>query len=253
MFILNYFDLTIVQLVSVIIVAILCGLGKSGLSGLIMLAIPILASTLGARQSTGVLLLFFIIGDIFAVKEYRKHADWKRIKRLLPPAAIGIILGGITGGLINDYQFKIAIAILVLICLVLMIYQQYKGADFRVPHSPALIYTTGAASGFTSMVGNAAGPIFSVYLLATGTIKSSFLGTAAVFFMIINLLKLPVQLFIWRSIGIQEIILALLLTPLVFVGLKAGVWIMKRINEKAFKYLIIIMTAFAAIRLFIQA
>jgi xanthine/uracil permease len=110
MFILNYFDLTIVQLVSVIIVAILCGLGKSGLSGLIMLAIPILASTLGARQSTGVLLLFFIIGDIFAVKEYRKHADWKRIKRLLPPAAIGIILGGITGGLINDYQFKIAIS-----------------------------------------------------------------------------------------------------------------------------------------------
>lgn len=249
--ILEFFSVNIVQLIIIIVVGLLVGIGKSGLSGTIMMAIPLLATVLGARQSTGMMLLFFIIGDVFAVKEYRHGANWHEIKVMLPAAAVGIIFGALTGSFINDRQFKYSIAILVLICLLLMFYQQYRGSSFKLPKNPLLVTFTGAASGFSSMVGNAAGPIFAVYMLARNLSKSSFLGTSAVFFMIVNLLKLPVQLFVWRSVDWRDMLLAFILTPTVFIGIKLGVWTLKNINEKTFRIIILIMTAIAAIRLFI--
>lgn len=249
--ILEFFSVSVVQLLVIIIVGLLVGIGKSGLSGTIMMAIPLLASVLGARQSTGMMLLFFIIGDVFAVKEYRHDANWHEIRVMLPAAAIGIILGALTGSFINDKQFKYSIAVLVLICLLLMLYQQYRGNSFRLPKNPFLVTFTGTASGFSSMVGNAAGPIFAVYMLARNLSKSSFLGTSAVFFMIVNLLKLPVQVFVWHSVGWRDMLLAFILTPTVFIGIKLGVWTIKRINENTFRVIILIMTALAAIRLFI--
>lgn len=88
-------------------------------------------------------------------------------------------------------------------------------------------------------------------MLARNLSKSSFLGTSAVFFMIVNLLKLPVQLFIWRSVDWRDMLLAFILSPIVFVGIKLGIWTLKKINEKTFRIIILIMTAIAAIRLFI--
>jgi len=50
-------------------------------------------------------------------------------------------------------------------------------------------------SGFASMIGNAAGPIFAIYLLALGFTKNNFIGANSWFFFMINLIKLPLQIF----------------------------------------------------------
>ncbi|NLM78311.1 MAG: sulfite exporter TauE/SafE family protein [Ruminococcaceae bacterium] len=248
--ILAYFDITMLQLVMVFVVALFVGLNKAGLSGITLVVIPLMAAVWGGRQSTGLMLLMLLTGDLFAVRAYYKGVVWTELRALLPAAVAGIGLGALTGQIINDHQFKLLIAIVVILCLGLMIFREISGTQFKVPHNALFIFMVGMLSGFSSMVGNAAGPIFAVYLLAIGLNKKNYLGTSAVFFFIVNLLKLPIQIFVWHSLTWKVALLVLLTLPLVFAGIRLGIWLVTKLNEKTFRWLILGLTAVSAVRLF---
>jgi len=237
------------QWVWIIIAAVLVGFSKTGISGAMMLVIPIVAAVFGGKESTGIILPMLLVGDFFAVKYYHRHADWKNIRQLLPWALIGLLCGVVVGSYINDQQFKVLIAISVLICLAILVYSEKKGDSLVVPNAMWFYALVGIACGFTSMIGNAAGPIFSIYLLAMAFKKNSFMGTAAWFFLIINATKVPLQVFFWHNITWQTLTLVIIVIPAIIVGAIAGIYVIKRINEKPFRYMIILMTGVAAVRL----
>lgn len=247
----NLFDLSDTQWILVILAAFIVGFSKTGISSMMMLVIPILAGVFGGKESTGVLLPLLVTGDLFAVWYYHKHAEWGNIKKLLPWTLIGLISGIVVGNYINDSQFKALIGIIVIICLGILLYAEKKGNKTLVPKSRWLSVLTGIAVGFASMIGNAAGPIFSVYLLAKGFKKYDFMGTTAWFFLIINLAKVPLQVFVWHNVTVKSFMTAGLMLPAIALGAFIGAVIIKRLNEKIFRYFIIILTAIAAIRLFI--
>jgi uncharacterized membrane protein YfcA len=237
-------------ILAVIVAALFTGMSKAGITPIALLAIPILAQTFGPRNSTGLLLLIYIAGDIFAVKAYRQHADWAQILKLLPAVLTGIILAIIIGNRINDQQFKMTIAVLVLLCLVFLILLELRGSDLEVPHGKWFVIFFGLLSGFATMIGNAGGPIFTIYLLAISMKKNSYLGTLAWLFMIVNLTKLPLQIFAWRNITWDMVLMTLAALPVVFGGVKLGIWIIKHLEEKIFRYVVIGMTMIAAVRMF---
>lgn len=227
------------------------GFSKTGISGITMLIVPILASTFGGKESTGILLPMLLVGDVIAVWYYHRHADWSNIKRLLPWAFAGLVAGVAVGNLINDSQFKMLIAVFILICLVILIYIERKGEDFKVPEKTWFFALTGISAGLATMIGNVAGPIFSVYLLAKGLKKNDFIGTSAWFFFIINIIKLPLQIFFWHNVYLETFTRILAVIPAIALGAFFGIVIIKKINEKLFRYIVIGMTAIAAVRLFI--
>ncbi len=237
------------QLVSLAVVALIVGLGKSGLSAATLLAIPILAEAFGAKESTGLMLILYLLGDGFAVKNYNAHVQWDKITKIMPPALLGLLLGAIVGQSMNDQTFKLCLSLLILACLGFMLYQTIKGQNFKVPHKWWFVLPIGILAGFATMIGNASGPIFAIYLLAAGLEKNHFLGTTAWFFLIINLIKLPLQIFAWGNITWQTFFTALIALPLVYIGIKIGVALIKRIQDRTFRYIILIMTALAALRL----
>ena len=247
----NLFGLSETQWILVIIAAFMVGFSKTGVSSMMMLVIPILATIFGGKESTGVLLPLLVTGDLFAVWYYHKHAAWSNIKKLLPWTLVGLILGMVVGNYINDSQFKALIAIIIIICLGILLYTEKKGNKKIVPESPWLSALTGIAAGFATMIGNAAGPIFSVFLLAKGFKKYDFMGTAAWFFLIINLTKVPLQVFVWHNVTVKSFLTAGLMLPAIALGAFIGAIIIKKLNEKIFRYFIIILTAIAAIRLLI--
>lgn len=244
-------DLTIAQWILVIIAAFFVGFSKMGISGVMMLVIPVFASAFGGKESTGILLPILLIGDIMAVKYYNQHAEWSNIRKLIPWALIGLFLGSLIGNYINDKQFQILIGTSVLVCVSILIYTEKKGDSFQVPKKLWFYALTGIAAGFTTMIGNAAGPILSIYLLAKGFKKNDFIGTYAWFFLIINFMKVPLQIFFWHNISFNTILLAAWMIPAVAIGAFLGAIIVKKIQEKSFRYIIIGMTALAAIKLFI--
>jgi uncharacterized membrane protein YfcA len=247
--IINLFDLTTLQWLWVVLAAFLVGFSKTGISGLTMLIIPIIATIFGGKESTGILLPMLLMGDVFAVSYYKKHADWGKIGKLLPWAIVGILLGGVVGNYINDKQFKSFIATSVLICVVILIYTEKKGDKLNVPKGAWFNILIGVASGFTSMIGNAAGPVFSIYLLTIGLKKNNYMGTASWFFFIINLTKLPLQIFFWHNITPKTTLLSCMMIPAITLGAFLGIKVVKRLNEKLFRYIIISMTALVAIKL----
>ncbi|AFL99906.1 MULTISPECIES: sulfite exporter TauE/SafE family protein [Desulfitobacterium] len=248
---LQMLDLSRIQCVVVIITAFLVGFSKTGINGVIMLVIPILASAFGGKDSTGILLPILLVGDVFAVWSYRKSVDWKKVFAPLPWALIGLFIGAVVGKVINDQVFIILIGIIIIFCLGILMYTEKMGKNFTVPTGTWFYITAGILSGFATMIGNAAGPIFSVYLLALGLQKNDFMGTNAWFFFIINFIKVPVQIFAWHNIELRSFILTAVMTPIIALGAVLGFFIIKKINEKFFRHLIICMTALSALRLFV--
>ncbi len=244
------FDFTPAQWIWVAAAAVCVGLSKLGLSGVMTMIVPVMASIFGGKESTGLLLPMLLTGDIFAVIHYRQHAQWYAIRRLLLWAGIGLLIGAVVGNYVSDRQFKTIIAISVLACVGLMIWIETKGSGYAVPDKTWFYALTGVLSGFTTMVGNAATPIMSLYLVAMGFRKNDFLGTYAWFFLIVNALKMPIQVLLWRNITLSNAALAAMMIPAVALGAVLGALIVKKINEKLFRYLVIVMTSLAALRLF---
>lgn len=244
-------NLSLVQWLWIIVAACCIGFSKTGISSFLMPAIPIVAAVFGGKGSTGIILPMLLVGDVFALYYYNRHAQWNNIKKLLPWTLVGLVLGVIVGNFVSDKQFKFFIAISVLICLLILIYTEKKGENLKVPKNAFVYALTGMLCGFTSMIGNAAGPIFSVYLLAKGFKKNDFLGTTAWFFFIVNLTKVPLQILFWNNIPSSTVFLTISMIPAIGVGAILGVVVIKRINEKLFHRLIIAVTAIAAIKLLI--
>ena len=90
----------------------------------------------------------------------------------------------------------------------------------------------GIIGGFATMIGNVAGPIFAIYLLAMHLNKKSFIGTTAWFFFIINLSKFPLQVLVWKNIDLNTLAVDILVLPAIAAGAWFGIFIVKRIPEK---------------------
>ena len=239
------------QFAMIVTAALLVGFSKTGIGGVVMIVVPLLAAVFGGKASTGILLPMLIIGDVFAVAYYRRHGDWAGIRRLLPWTIAGLIAGILVGNLIDDQLFVLLIAVSVLACLCILVVLETRGSRVNPPDGTWFYALIGLIAGFCTMIGNVAGPIFAVYLLARRYDKQSFLGTSAWFFMVINVIKLPLQIFFWKNIGVQTLLMSATMIPAILVGAVIGVAVVRRVPEKPFRWLVIGMTFVAVIRLLV--
>ena len=228
--------------------AVCIGLAKAGLSGLGLLAIPVLASMMGARDSTGFVLPLLIAGDAFGVIYYNRHADFKLLLKLAPSTMAGLFFALVLGGAINDNQFRVLLGSVIVLGVVVMVWRAIRKSP--IPTTPVFAHTMGALGGFTTMVGNAAGPVLSIYLLAMQLPKNSFIGTAAWFFLGVNVIKVPLQAFYWETITVDTLKINLILAPIVAISVILGLIIVKYIPEKPFKVFVIISVLLAAVKMF---
>lgn len=208
-----------------------------------------MAGIFGGKPSTGLLLPILIFADVFAVSYYNRHARWKHVFKLLPWAVIGIFIALHVGEMIKDEVFKEIMAIVVLAGIVIMVYRDVK-KEIKVPDKMWFAAILGIAGGFSTMIGNAAGPIMALYLLSTRLPKNNFIGTGAWFFFIINLLKVPLHVFAWKTINFQTFIFDVLLIPAIALGAISGFHLVKLIPEKFYRILVIATTCIAAFLLF---
>jgi len=230
----------------IIMVALLTGMSKTGITGAGMLSSPLLALVFGGHNSSGIILPMLIIGDAFGVWYYHRHASWKHLKLLFPWAALGIVAGTFTGNYIDDKAFKIIMAITIFISIPLMIWLKKSEKD-QVPSTGWFSISTGIAGGFTSMVGNLAGSVMAVYLLAARLPKNVYIGTTAWFFLVINWAKVPFHVFSWNTITLNTFFLSIVTLPVILLGALIGISIIKKIPEEYYRWFIITMTIVAAI------
>jgi len=242
-------DLNLLGWATVAVCATMIGISKTGIPGLGILVVPLMALVLPTRQSTGILLGILILADIFAIVYHRRNARWHHVLRLLPPAIAGIVVGYFGLKVVNDQQLKPIIGAIVILMLGLN-YWRMKGKDGNVPiPSPWwLAAWLGFMAGITTMMANAAGPVMIIYLLAMRLPKTEFVGTAAWFFFIINWLKVPFSANL-DLMTIESVKLDLMMLPFIAAGAITGIFFLKRIPQKAFSAVVQILAIAAAIKL----
>jgi uncharacterized protein len=230
--------------------ALFIGMAKAGLNGLGMLTVPVMAAVFGGKISSGLVLPILLTADSMAVMYYNRHADWKIIGKLIPASFLGVVIALLIGNLVNDQMFTNIIGFTIIGGLALMVFQEKFGIPTTLIYNPVFSSFFGLLGGFTTMIGNAAGPVLSVYLLSSKLPKNEFIGTTAWFFLVVNIFKLPLHFMFWDTITIKTLLVNLSVIPIVVLGIIIGILIIKKIPEKGFRYFIIGITFLIALRLF---
>ena len=243
-------ELSSLQWILLIVSGILIGMSKTGISGVGLMVVPILANAFGGRPSVGLLLPILIFADVLAVSWYHRHAQWKHVLRLLPWAFIGIALAAWIGKNLNEQGFNYLLAILVLAGIGILLWGDIRKGEAVIPRHWAFAAILGLVGGFSTMIGNAAGPLMALYLLSMRLPKNHYIGTAAWFFFIINLSKVPLHVFSWHTITWDSFLLDLLIIPAIAAGAFLGIWLVSLLPEKWYRYMVLATTVLAAVLLF---
>ncbi len=209
-------------------------------------------SQTGTYTVSVITILMLIVGDFFAVAYYRRHAQWRTLIALLPWVLPGIVLGWLALGHLDDTQLKPALGVLILTLVVLQLIRTRSGEwmDKRLPHTWWFVAGVGLLAGFSTMLGNAAGAIMTVFFLAKGLPKNTFMGTAAWFFLIVNLIKVPFS----ANLGLanpQTMLFAAIMIPAITAGAVIGLKVLPRLPQKLFDRIVLAIAVLASLRLVI--
>ena len=235
------------QWVLAVAAALFIGVSKTAIGGMGLVSVAIFANMIPAREASGFVLPLLICGDLVAVKSYQQHTQWKHLLKLFPWTAGGVLIGWLAMGRIDDSQASRLIGVIVLGMIALHLWRRRK--DMK-PEDHGMVFAAmiGILAGFTTLVANAAGSLMAIYLLAMRMPKAEFMGTAAVFFFLLNVFKVPfmvnLELINWSSVTGN-----LVLTPAVFVGAWFGRKLLKKINQQLFENLALIASAIAGLKL----
>lgn len=230
----------------ILLAAFFIGLSKAGLKGIDMMNVTIMAIVFGSKASTGIVLPLLCVADIIAVSYYHRHAQWNHFWKLIPWMAIGILVGVYVGKDMNEAIFRKIMAVIIILTVAIMIALEMRKKPL-IPTNKLFVANMGLAAGFTTMLGNLAGAFSNIYFLAMRMSKNDFIGTAAWIFLVINLFKLPFQVFLWKNITLESLYTDLLLLPAMLIGFWVGLRIVSKIKDDNYRKVVIVLTFLGAI------
>lgn len=224
------------------------GLAKTGIPGLGILFAAIMANVMPTREASGFVLPLLIIGDIMAVLAYRAHAQWIFLWKLFPWTALGVALGYVAMGRIDDRQARLLIGFIICGMVVMHVWRQRRRDFSQADLSPWLAPLFGVLGGFTTLVANAAGPLMALYFLAMRLPKMEFVGTAAMFFLVLNVFKVPFMMHL-GLVNSGSLQVNGLLVPAVLLGAWLGRLVLPKIDQKRFEVVALALSEAAGLRL----
>ncbi|MGN6435039.1 MAG: sulfite exporter TauE/SafE family protein [Agriterribacter sp.] len=242
---------TITEWLLLCIAAFCLGVSKAGLKGTELLNVTIMAIVLGSKSSTGVVLPLLCFADVMAVMYYNRHAQWKHFYGLLPWMVMGIFVGVYVGMDMNEVLFRKIMALIIIVIVTAMLLLEIK-KNIVIPSNRFFAAVMGLICGFTTMLGNLAGPFSNIYFLALRLPKNAFIGTAAWVFLVINFFKLPFQVIFWNNINQQTLYTDVIVLPALLLGFYIGVKIVGLIKDDSYRKIIIALTFIGGVFIFLK-
>jgi len=234
-------------LIILMLTTIFVGVGKAGFSGLSLITISIFASYFG-KESVGVLLPLLVLADLTVYPVMSKYGSWKQVWPLLPPALVGIGLGLYLLKVMPESWAKPVIGSMITLMLVVILWKKWR-PESALHRSKLFGLLAALGGGVSTTLANAAGPVINIYLLTKDFDKMVLVGISARFFLLINLLKLPLLGGI-DLITYESLLIDLKLAPFVIIGVFLGKKLLKKVPQAFFEWLLIGFAVLAAVRLF---
>ncbi len=231
--------------------ALLIGMSKTGVPNIGTFTVPIYALLFGAKASTGIVLPLLCMADLLAVIYYRKKFHRDLVLKPMPWALLGLGIALLAGHLIPQTGFKMMMAICILVGIATMVGTRRSERAYALTESAWFAPVMGFLLGFSTMIGNAAGPLLVVYLLALRLPKFAFVATGAWFIMTLNYLKIPLQAFVWDNLSWNSLLLSFTALPFILLGGLLGIRVVHLLPERQFKTAMIALTVISTVFLLI--
>lgn len=230
--------------------AIFCvGLSKGGLTAVGGLAVPMLAMAIPPSEASGIVLPLLCLSDLFAMWTFRRHVRWAMLWPLVGAAALGILLGFLSFGLLEETTIGLLIGLVsVLFTLRYWLGDRIPNAGAGGPPTLRTGLLWSVVSGYTSFIAHAGGPPLMFYLLPLRLDRMIFTGTSVFFFGVVNLLKLPP----YAALGLLNpgnLATSAILAPVAVIGVAIGNRLLKVMDDKIFYRLGYLGTFLAGLKL----
>ncbi len=224
---------------------LLIGLAKGGFSGLGALGTPLIALAIDPVRGAAILLPILIVQDVVGVAAFRKTWDADVLKAMLPGAVAGVALGWWFAASVSPGAILAALGAISILFGGYRLWAERGGGLAARSNSPAWVGGLfGVATGFTSQIAHAGGPPFQMWVLPRRLPRDVLVGTTAIFFAIINWVKVPAYLALGQF-TLANAVATLSLLPFAILASLAGVKLVRKIPVERF-YTIIYLLMIAA-------
>lgn len=229
--------------------AYLMGLSKGGVPMIALLSVPLMSLFMDPATAAGLLLPIYIVADCYAVYLFRKAFSRRNLVILLPGAVAGILVGFLTVSVIPGDVVKLLVAAIGLSYLATALRARFSKAPPPARHADVprgVVW--GTVAGFTSYLSHAGGPPFQAYVLPQKLDKMVYLGTATIFFAVVNMLKVPPYIMAGQITN-ESFLQAIWLSPAALAGAWSGAAISRALPERVFFRLIEVALAVVSVKL----
>lgn len=243
------------------------GFSKTGLPGITIVAVPLMAMVVPAKISVGLMLPLYIMADLISTLSYWRFAVVRCCFPYLVFVALGVWSASFVVGAVDDKTFGVIIGgtvvVLIILTIAMDVVRRWKNPDTpkiepiestemrRVRNRGSFSIVSiffGLSTGLFSALSNAAGPIMSLYMITVRLEKFQLLGTTAVCAFCMNCLKIPL-FFSLGIVNVQTLKLDVIAIPVIILGCVAGIFIAKKLPQKAFKNIVLAVAFLASLKL----
>lgn len=214
---------------------LLFGISKGGFGGgLGVVAVPMMALAVSPVQAAAILLPILVIMDLFSLWAFRGKWVNPELRILLPAALLGIGVGTLLFEYMSPAIVRLMLGIIAIaFTLHYAAHRWFGNGESQKHYSPAIGVVAGLVAGFTSFIAHAGGPPLNMYLLRRGLDRTLFVGTAVMFFTVVNYAKLVPYAWLGQF-DTENLGTSALLAPLAPIGIGMGVWLHRRVSDRLF-------------------
>jgi uncharacterized membrane protein YfcA len=231
---------------------ILIGLAKGGFSGLGALGTPLIALGIDPIRGAAILLPILIVQDAVSVAAFRRSWDGHVLAVMLPGAVVGVAIGYAFAASVPEAAVMAALGAVSILFGAYRLWVERGHEVAASSRSPGWVGTLfGVATGFTSQIAHAGGPPFQMWVMPRRLPRDVFVGTTAIFFAILNWIKVPAYVALGQ-LGRGNLLAAAVLLPLAVASSLAGVKLVKRVPVERFYTIVYVLMILAGGKLLLD-
>ncbi|MBU2427305.1 MAG: sulfite exporter TauE/SafE family protein [Gammaproteobacteria bacterium] len=214
------------------LVVVLSGVSKAAFAGgLGLLAMPLMLVVFDPHTALGIMLPILLMLDGFTLRKYWQRWSLSILWQLLPAAVVGIVVAALLLGSLSTTELQWLIGLGSILFALRYFFFQQQSATWLASRPVGVLM--GFLSGISSTLLHAGGPPLAIHLLARKLPATEYIATSAVFFAVLNLVKLPA--FVWQQqLTLDLLWLALPFFPLCYLSIKLGYWLKQKVSDKHF-------------------
>ena len=202
------------------------------------------------QQALAITLPILIFSDMIAVYRFRKEFNLNILKLIVPFAAVGIIIGSLTFSFFSENLLKLIVGIMgFLFAGHYFLFKKEKTIPAKQNYLKGAICSS--IAGFSSFCVHSGGTPTSLYLLPLRLKKEIYVGTRVIFFCFVNLLKLPLYIYL-SMVNFDTLYQSITLFPLAVIGIFIGYKLLKIIKENLFYNIIYALILASSTKLIID-